>query len=362
MRASELPEGVAVVYCEGCFGNAYGKTAHGLVRYTQRYTVAAVVDSTLAGKDAGEHLDGQKRHMPLVADLGSAMEAIEASGRLATHFVIGLAPDGGKLDATARSAVLAAIDAGLHVDAGLHSFLNDDDELSAAAFSAGVRLRDIRRPPAREKLHFFSGKIAEVGSLVLAVLGTDSGVGKRTTAVLLAEGLKRRGLTAELVGTGQTAWLQGVRYGILLDSLVNDFVAGELEHAVWSAWDDARPDVIIVEGQGSLMHPAYPGGFEILAAARPRGVVLQHAPARAEYDGFPGYAVPAVERHIAAIEMISAARVIGITLNSEHLTAESLREAGDQLAARTSLPAVDPVHGNIDSILDVIETLRSATE
>ena len=156
----------------------------------------------------------------------------------------------------------------------------------------------------------------------MAVLGTDSGVGKRTTAFLLADSLVASGVTAEVIGTGQTAWLQGARYGIILDSLVNDFVAGELEHAVWSAWSELRPDVILVEGQGSLMHPAYPGGFEILAATRPRGVILQHAPARRDYEGFPGYEIPSVERHIATIELISPARVIGISINGEHLDPE----------------------------------------
>ena len=93
------------------------------------------------------------------------------------------------------------------------------------------------------------------------------------------------GTSTELIGTGQTAWMQGVRYGIILDSLVNDFVSGEIEHAVWRAWQEVRPAVIILEGQGSLMNPAYPGGFELLAAGRPDVVVLQHAPGRRDYDG-----------------------------------------------------------------------------
>ena len=82
---------------------------------------------------------------------------------------------------------------------------------------------------------------------------------------LLVDALNARGDSAELVGTGQTSWMQGVRYGIVLDSLINDFVAGEIEHAVWSAWTEQAPDVIVIEGQGSLMNPAYPGGFELLA-------------------------------------------------------------------------------------------------
>ena len=361
MAHSEFPEGVAVVYCEGCYGSTYGKTAHGLVRFTRRYHVAAVMDSTLAGQDAGVALDGESRDLPIVATLPEALEAVEQEGRCATHFVFGMAPDGGELDEDGRSAVLEAIDAGLDVDAGLHSFLNDDEELCEAAFSAGVKLRDVRRPPARGQLHFFSGKIEQVDSLVVAILGTDSGVGKRTTAFLLADLLVARGITAEVIGTGQTAWMQGARHGIILDSLVNDFVAGELEHAVWSAWDELRPDVILVEGQGSLMHPAYPGGFEILAATRPRGVVLQHAPARRDYEGFPGYEIPTVARHISAIELLSPAPVISISINGESLDPAAASGASARLAEQTGLPTVDPVAQDAAPLVEAILTLRAGT-
>ena len=118
-----------------------------------------------------------------------------------------------------------------------------------------------------------------IGGRKALVCASTRGLGRAC-----AEALARAGWKAELVGTGRTAWMQGARYGIVLDALVNDFVAGEIEHAVWTAWTEQRADVIVIEGQGSLMHPAYPGGFEILAAARPDSVVLQHAPARAEYD------------------------------------------------------------------------------
>ena len=95
----------------------------------------------------------------------------------------------------------------------------------------------------------------------MAVLGTDSAVGKRTTAWLLVDAWRAAGLKTELVGTGQTAWLQGARQSLILDSLINDFVAGEIEHAVWSCWHDNGAEVIVLEGQGSLMNPAYPGGL-----------------------------------------------------------------------------------------------------
>ncbi len=342
----ELPEGRAAVYCEGAFGTTTGKTAHGLVRRTRRYDVMSVIDATQAGADAGQVLDGRANGIPIVADLASAINVAKQAGRPLTHFVIGLAPDGGRLDHQAREAVKQAIAAKLHVDAGLHSFLSDDAELARLAVENGVRLRDVRKPPDRGQLHFFSGKINEVRALKVAVLGTDSAVGKRTTAWTLVDGLRNAGTTAELVGTGQTAWLQGARFGITLDSLINDFVAGELEHAVWSAWHEARPDVIVIEGQGSLMHPAYPGGFEILAACRPDFVVMQHAPTRKEYDGFPGYVVAPLEKQIQAVELVSTSRVIGITVNHEGLKPDEVDTACAAITASTGLPACDAlIHG-----------------
>src|SRR5262249_51865479 len=148
-----------------------------------------------------------------------------------THFVIGLAPDGGRMPHAARKVVAAAVDAGLHVDSGLHDFLSDDPEIAALAAARGVKIRDVRKPPERDRLHFFSGKIAEVTSLKLAILGTDSAIGKRTTAWLLVDALNKAGWSAEMIGTGQTAWMQGARYSLILDSLINDFVSGEIEHA-----------------------------------------------------------------------------------------------------------------------------------
>jgi uncharacterized NAD-dependent epimerase/dehydratase family protein len=335
------PEGNAIVYCEGAFGTTNGKTAHGLVRRTRRYVVAAVVDSRHAGRDAGEALDGKPCGIPLVADLEEAIARARTDGRPATHLVIGLAPDGGRLPAAARADVRRAIEAGLHVDCGLHDFLSEDPDLSALAAVRGVTLRDVRKPPPRSSLHFFSGKIDEVESARIAVLGTDSAVGKRTTAWVLVDALEASGRSAVLCGTGQTAWLQGAEHSIVLDSLVNDFLSGEIEHMVWSAWNERRPDVLVIEGQGSLMNPAYPGGYELLAAGRPDFVVLQHAPTRTEYDGFPGFAMHPLADQIRAIELVSGRPVAAITVNHEGLTPAGARAACRAIREETGLPAHD---------------------
>jgi len=339
--SSEFPEGNAIVYCEGAFATTNGKTAHGLVRRSRRYRVLSVVDSRYAGADAGVILDGRQAGIPVEESVVSAVHSAREKGLEPTHLVVGLAPDGGRLSEIARSDVRRAIGLGLSVVAGLHDYLNDDPEIAALASDRGVTLVDVRRPPSVDTLHFFEGKIAEVTSTKVAILGTDSAVGKRTTAWLLVDALTRIGLAAELVGTGQTAWLQGAKVGIVLDSLVNDFVAGEIEHAVWTAWDDARADVIVIEGQGSLMNPAYPGGYEILAAGRPDVVVLQHAPARKEYDGFPGHVMHPLDRQIQAIELVSGRPVVAVTLNHEDLDDEGIDRARAEIAESTGLPVFD---------------------
>ena len=354
------PEGNAVVYCEGFFGTPNGKTAHGLVRRSERYSLLSVIDSSAAGADAGEVLDGRPNGVAVHADLTTALAAAEGAGTPATHFVIGLAPDGGRLPAAARRVVAEAIDRGLNVDSGLHDYLSEDPTLSELARRHGVTLRDVRRPPPAANLHFFSGKIEEVDSFKLAILGTDSAVGKRTTAWLLVDALRQAGHPTELVGTGQTAWMQGARYSIILDSLINDFVSGEIEHATWRAWRESRPRVIVLEGQGSLLNPAYPGGFELLAAGRPDAVVMQHAPARLEYDGFPGYPLHPLERQIQAVELISGRPVIAVTVNHENLVPSQVEEWCARITRETGLPALDPLLEGAGALAEVVMA-RAAT-
>jgi uncharacterized NAD-dependent epimerase/dehydratase family protein len=341
MTEKEFPEGNAIVYCEGAFGTTNGKTAHGLVRRSKRYRVLSVVDSKTSGVDAGTVLDGRPVGIRIEPDIVTAYRSALECEAEPTHLVVGLAPDGGRLDVAARSDIRRGIRLGLNIDCGLHDFLSDDPDMVSLADAHGVVLRDVRKPPPRSELHFFTGKIEHVTSFTVAVLGTDSAVGKRTTAWLLVDALETAGISAEMIGTGQTAWLQGARYGIILDSLVNDFVAGEIEHALWSAWNDRRPDVIVVEGQGSLMNPAYPGGFEILAAARPEVVILQHAPARFEYDGFPGHRIHGLRQQIDAIELISDRPVVMITVNHEGIPDSEIPAACQAITDHTLLPAID---------------------
>jgi uncharacterized NAD-dependent epimerase/dehydratase family protein len=343
-------DGVALILCEGRFGATDGKTAHGLVRFTERYNVRGVLDSTLAGRDAGAALDGRKRNIPIVASL---QEGLALPGPPVTHVIVGVATIGGVLPAAMRPVILDALSRGLNVDSGLHQFLSDDPELAAAAARTGAAIRDVRKPAPRAALHFYTGKIAEVVCPKVAVLGTDCAVGKRTTARLLVQAMQRRGVTAEMIGTGQTGWMQGARYAICLDSIVNDFVTGEIEHAVWSAWTEQHPDLIVIEGQGTLIHPAYPGGFEILGAARPDAVILQHPPGRRKLEGFD---VPVAHpvRHIQVINLICGTPTLAITLSREGLQPAQIAPAIQALIKESGLPVLDPLADDGEALAGLV--------
>ncbi|MGB5942505.1 MAG: DUF1611 domain-containing protein [Leeuwenhoekiella sp.] len=348
-------DGKALVYCQGAFNTPNGKTAHGLARFTERYEVVGVIDSSYAGEDAGEVLDQKPNGIPVFENFDAAITILEAKNNLPKSLVIGLAPDGGRLPAGAKTTIKKALKKGWNVDSGLHDFLTNDQDLVQTAKDNNCKIRDIRKTPDRDKLHFFTGDIEKVDCLKLAVLGTDSAIGKRTTAWIIVHGFRSSGAKAEMIGTGQTAWMQGAKYSMVMDSCINDFVSGEIEHAIVSAYNNENPDVIVIEGQGSLMNPAYPGGFEILAAGRPDFVVLQHAPKRVEYNGFPGYRLHSLREQINAIEVISGKKVIAVTVNHEGMTPEEIKPACKAITKETGLPAFDVLAHGSEGLIEVLQ-------
>lgn len=349
--------GTAIVYCQGAFNTPEGKTAHGLVRFTERYEVVGVIDAKYAGNDAGKVLDNRPNGIIIYKDFDAAMRALDAQKVAVKNFVIGLAPDGGRLPKEAKDEIKKALRRKMNVASGLHDFLTKDAELNALAAENGCTIKDVRKTPDRDDLHFFTGEIEQVECLKLAVLGTDSAVGKRTTAWMIVHGFRNDGLKAEMIGTGQTGWMQGAKYSMIMDSCINDFVSGEIEHAVVSAWKNEKPDVIVIEGQGSLMNPAYPGGFEILAAGRPDYVVLQHAPRRLEYDGFPGYRLHSLPEQINAIETISGKKVVAVTLNHENMKTEEIPAECEKITQETGLPCFDVLEHGAEGLVKVLREL-----
>jgi uncharacterized NAD-dependent epimerase/dehydratase family protein len=349
-------DGNAIVFCQGAFNTPNGKTAHGLVRFTERYNILGVIENRYSGKDAGSVLDDKPNGIMIFATLDDALKAAADKGDTVQTLVVGLAPDGGRLPVTAKETLKNALRHGLNIDSGLHDFLTNDPEIVKLAGKKGLRIRDVRKTPDRDQLHFFTGAIEKVDCLKLAVLGTDSAIGKRTTAWIIVHALRNAGKKAEMIGTGQTAWMQGAKYSMIMDSCINDFVSGEIENAVVNAYNNESPAVIVIEGQGSLMNPAYPGGFEILAAGRPDYVILQHAPTRKEYDGFPGYELHHINKQIEAIETISGKKVIAITVNHENMTSDEILPACEVLAKETGIPAFDVLAHGCDGLIAVINS------
>jgi uncharacterized NAD-dependent epimerase/dehydratase family protein len=347
-----LPVGAsAVVYCEGQFGEQDGKTANGLVRHSEKYDVLSVIDSHQAGVDAGMFLDGTANGIPVVASLD---EAIVQAGHVPDYLICGVAPADGLLSPEQRVVLLDGIDRGMHIINGLHEFLNDDAEFVAASILSGVTITDVRRPKDKKDLHLFSGRIFDVTCPRIAVLGTDGAIGKRTTATLLVQALNARGIKAVLVGTGQTTLIQGGKYGVALDALVPQFCSGEVEAQVVAAFEGEDPDVIVVEGQGALSHPAYLTSAHILRGSRPEGVIVQHAPKREMLGDFPMVRMPTVASEVTLIEAFADTKVIGIALNHEHMTDDEIGAAIDELEVEFALPVTDPLTRPLDRLVDMV--------
>lgn len=347
-----LPLGTsAIVYCEGQFGEQDGKTANGLVRHSEKYEILSVVDTTHAGADAGMLLDGTATGIPILDGLASA---IAHAGHVPDYLICGVAPADGLLSEDQRTVLLDGISRGMHIINGLHEFLTDDAEFVAASLLAGVTITDIRRPKEKKDLHLFSGRIFDVTCPRITVLGTDGAIGKRTTSTLLVRALNERGIHAVMVGTGQTTIIQGGKYGVALDALVPQFCSGEVENQVVAAFEGEDPDVIIVEGQGALSHPAYITSAHILRGSQPAAVIVQHAPGRRVLGDFPMVDMPTVTSEIALIEAFADTRVIGVTVNHENLSTQQLADAIDEIELDTGLPATDPLTRPLSDLVDMV--------
>jgi len=341
----------AVVYSEAFFGTADGKTANGLVRHSEKYEILAVIDSTKAGLDAGVVLDDKPNGIPICADLA---DAIALAGRVPDFFILGMAPLSGMLSPLERHVVLDAMAQGMSVVNGLHEFLNDDPEFAAAKAAYGVEILDVRRPRAKKDLRMFSGSIATVTCPRIAVLGTDGAIGKRTTATILTRALKEHGIRAVMVGTGQTGLIQGARYGVALDAIPCQFCSGEVEATIVEAFEGEHPDVIIIEGQGALSHPAYLSSTFILRGGRPDAVILQHAPARRRLGDFPQVPTPTPASEIELLRAFADVKVIGLTINHEDMTDAEVSAAIILYEFELGIPATDALTRPTDRLVDMV--------
>ena len=351
-RRSEAPSpATAVVYCEANFGAIDGKTANGLVRHSERYQILSVVDSEKAGLDSGTVLGEEPNAIPIRRDLADALAQL---GFVPDYFIFGIAPATGMLSKHDRGIVLEAMHLGMNIVNGLHEFLNDDPEFAAASAAGNVAILDVRKPRAKKDLRIFTGLITEVTCPRIAVLGTDCAIGKRTTANLLTHALNAHGLKTVLVGTGQTSLIQGARYGVALDAVPSQFCSGEMEAAVVEAFQGENPDVIVIEGQGALSHPAYSTSSLILRGSHPHGVVLQHAPGRTHRCDYEQMPMPTPVSEINLIETFSDTRVIGLTINHENMTDTDVDTAIAEYECELGIPATDALTRSPERLVKMV--------
>ncbi|WP_341365911.1 DUF1611 domain-containing protein [Yoonia sp. BS5-3] len=333
---SQIP--TAVVYCEGNFAKIDGKTANGLVRHSQAYRIVSVIDSAHSGENSGQVLDEAINAIPI---LGSLDAAIAHATTLPDTFIYGMAPSTGRLSTADRGVVLDAIARGMNIVSGLHEYLSNDTEIAQAASERQVTIRDIRKPKLSNDMRLFDGSVASVHALRIAVLGTDCAIGKRTTATVLARTLNAKGIKTVLVGTGQTGLMQGAKYGVAMDAVPPQFCCGELEGAIVAASEAEHPDVILIEGQGALSHPAFCTSAFILRGSQPDAVILQHAPKRAHRCDFPNMPMPTPASEIALIEAFADTKVIGVTLNHEGMSDAEVTNAISVQTDKLALPVTD---------------------
>ena len=336
------------IFAEGLFARYTGKTGHGVIRYGTR-EVVAVVDSMEAGRTASEVEPFCLHPVPIVASVRDAIE------RGATVLLIGVAPTGGKLDPAWRPALLEAIDAGLSLEAGLHSQLADDPELAAAAVRHGVELRDLRAAPA--DLTVPKGPGSRPGSVrVVHSVGSDTVIGKKVVTLELDRAARERGLRSVYVPTGQTG-VAIAGWGIAVDHVISDYVAGAAERLVLEGSE--RGDLLFVEGQGALFHPAYSGvTLGLLHGSAPDLLVLVHKPNATGIRNYPELPIPPLPELIRAYEAIAApvrpTRVAAIALNTNELDERAARAAVAAAQAETGLVADDVVRFGAERVLDAV--------
>jgi len=342
---------VAVVLTHHHLKTRNAKTTHGMLRGPSRYRIGAVVDPDWRGQDAGEVAFGHPAGIPVLGDVTASMTLQPAP----TVCVIGVATPGGVLPGDLRRGILEAADAGLTLVNGLHQFLSDDPEIAARVEAGGGRILDIRRPAPTARLRFWSGEVYGIRARRVAILGTDCAVGKRTTAALLLDACRRRGLESAMIYTGQTGWLQGFPHGFIFDATPNDFVCGELEGALLACAADGDPDLILMEGQSGLRNPSGPCGAEFILSGDAHGVILQHAPGRRYYEGQDELRreIRPVAEEVELVRLMGS-RVLAITLSQEGLEPAAAQQARDRIGRETGLPTFLPLLDGMDDLAELV--------
>ena len=337
-----------LILAEGSFSPLRSKTANACIRYTPE-RVVAVIDSTQTGSTAQDVL-GFGGRIPIVASLA------EGLAKSPTALLIGIAPPGGQLPPAWRALLLEAIDRKLDIWSGLHTILSDDPRFARHAEAAGIEIHDLRKPPA--DLDIARGRVRELDEThtVVLTVGTDCNIGKMTTQLQLRDAMRRRGAKVAFAATGQTGILvEG--WGISVDAVIADFIAGAAERLVLEA--ARKGDIVLVEGQGSIIHPSYSGvTYGLLHGSLPHAMVMCAQPSRTAINNHPWVKIPPLRRFIELQETAAAplrpAPVIAVALNTYDLDERAARAAVERVASETGLPTTDPVRFDPAPLVDAI--------
>jgi len=335
-----------LIYAEDQFGTPASKTGNSVIRYSAGH-VAAVLDSSRAGRTSQEIL-GYGGGIPVVS---SVDEAVRLG---ADSLLVGIALAAGGLPPALREVIRRSLELGLDVWNGLHGFVSDDPELAAIAQRTGATIRDVRRPPA--DLPVGSGRVRELDQTVLLAVGTDANIGKMTVMLQLRAALRDRGVRAGFAPTGQTGiFIEG--WGVCVDAVVADFIAGASEAVTIQAAHDN--DIVLVEGQGSILHPGYSGvSLGLLHGSLPHGLIACHQPSRATFRHNAWLRIPPLTDVIALHEAIAnplrQVRTIAVSLNTADLSDRDARAVIERTASETGLPTTDPVRYDITPLMDAV--------
>jgi uncharacterized NAD-dependent epimerase/dehydratase family protein len=335
-----------LVYAQDQLGTPAAKTAHSVIRYS-RDQVAAVLDSRRAGRTASDLL-GYGGDIPIVASVAEGIE------RGADAFLVGIAVAGGGMPEEVRAAIREAIRQGLEIWNGLHGFVADDPELGTLARDRGAAIHDVRRPPA--DLPVGAGRVRQLEQTVLLAVGTDANIGKMTVMLQLRDALASRAVRARFAPTGQTGiFIEG--WGICVDAVVADFIAGAAEQLTIEAAHDA--DIVLVEGQGSILHPGYSGvSLGLLHGSLPHALIVCHQPTRKTFRHNAWLESPplrtVIDLHEAIASPLRPARTIAVSLNTADMSDRDARHAIERIADETGLPTTDPVRFDPAPIADAV--------
>jgi uncharacterized NAD-dependent epimerase/dehydratase family protein len=346
-----------LIFSEGQFGTPASKTANSVIRYAAA-DVAAVLDTRLAGQTV-QQVIGYGGNIPIVStvDEGAALGA--------DSLMVGIAVAGPEFPAPARAAIKRAIDKGMQIWNGLHAFVADDRELGPLAKERGVAVHDVRRPPA--DLPLGAGRVRDIEQTVVLAVGSDANIGKMTVMLQLRDAMRAGGKRVSFAPTGQTGiFIDG--WGVCVDAVVADFISGAAESVTLQGAKDH--DIVLVEGQGSILHPGYSGvSLGLLHGSLPHALIACHHSTRRSFRHNDWLPIPPIDEVIALHEAIAhplrPAKTIGVSLNTVEMSDADARAEIARVAELTGLPTTDPVRFDpsplVEAVLQFDTERRAAT-